>query len=818
MVGQEISQFILVERLGSGGMGEVYLAIDKRLDRKVAIKLLSPSHAVNSNAQRHLLREARAAAGLDHPNICTIHEVGEHDGHGYIAMQYVEGETLASVIARNPLSTDQTLSVAIQLSEALAAAHAIGIIHRDIKPHNLMLTPKGKLIVLDFGLATRLAATNYSDSRSTKDPISNSTAAGSTDHILDKEKTLSLTSESGAMVGTIPYMSPEQLRGDPVDQRTDLFSFGSVIHEALTGKRLFGRQTISETMNAILRSEIPEPIPDFTADPKLRNLQAVLTRCLSTERNDRFESAAELAAALREIETQALKSELAGSMPALRSIPRIAKVLAPVLVLIVVLGIVVRSSWNPKAPIANAANAKPTVASIAVLPLKTSTQDASDEYISDGLTVSLINQLSQISTLKVIARNSAFRYKGQEVDPKIVGEQLNVGAVLGGSIEEQGDGVEVSLVLTDTSQNNVLWTKRFTSKKHDVLELQSNILREVTEELRPLSAADMESRSQRRQTRNRVAYGLYLKGLFNLNKRTAAGTMIALESFKEAIKVDPEYALAFAGLADAYSLLDDFYIERGKTSFAKAEEAARKALAIDPTLGEAHSTLALINRDFKLDWPAAEEELKRALELNPNYAITYNRYGWFLISVGRFDEALMHMRKAQELDPDSLNINTAVGLPHFYARRYDKAIEEFQRTLQLNPDFYPANLYLGMAYTEKGLVKEAIKIFQGLRKVDEKGTDTGVCLAHAYVKLGQNNRARNILNELKKSKRANFLPLYDLALIHAQLQQPDEALDLLEKAYAESELSSLVLVEPMLDPLKGNPRFDALMKRLKLTN
>ena len=819
MVGPEISQFLLVERLGAGGMGEVYLAVDKLLDRKVAIKLLSQSRASNGHSERHLLREARAAAGLDHPNICTIHEVGEHDGHGYIAMQYVEGETLASIIARGPLSIDQTLSVACQLSEALAAAHAVGIIHRDIKPHNLMLTPKGQLKVLDFGLATRFAPANVSDKQSARDPLLHSAQGASAEITIDKEKTLSLTSESGAMAGTIPYMSPEQLRGELLDQRTDIFSFGSVIYEALTAKRLFGRETLAETMSAILGDGIPERLPGSVIDSRVRKLEVVLKKCLSKERDGRYESAGELAATLREIQNEWVSGEFARSAPLRKSIPRAAKISAAAIFgLIVVLGVVVWSIWSRTESVVNAAVSKPTVESIAVLPLKTSTTDSSGEYLSDGLTVSLINQLSQISTLKVIARNSVFRYKGQDVDPKTVGQQLNVSAVLRGTIEEQGDGVEVSLVLTDTNQNNVLWSKRFNSKRQDVLELQSSILRDVTEELRPQSAADMESRLQKRTTRNLAAYELYLKGIFNLNKRTPAGAKTALESFQEAVKRDPNYALAFAGLADAYSLLDDFNLEQPKIALPKAEEAARKALAIDPSLGEAHSTLALVDRDLRLDWLAAENELKRALELNPNYAVTYNRYGWFLISVGRFDEALMHMRRAQELDPRSLNINTAVGLPYHFAKRLDKAIEEYQRTLQLDPDFYPANFYLGMAYAQAGRPKEAIKIFQRLRKVDEAGTDTTVCLVYAYVKAGQKEQARAIFNNFLKSRSRKYISLYDLALMYAQLDQPDQAIDLLEKAYDEDEGHSLILVDPLLDPVRGNPRFEAILKRLKLIN
>lgn len=814
MLGQEISRFVLAERLGSGGMGEVYLAIDKLLDRKVAIKLLSPSH---------FLREARAAARLDHPNICTIHEVGEHDGHGYIAMQYVEGETLASVIARQPLSSDRALSVACQLSEALVAAHAIGIIHRDIKPHNMMVTPKGQLKVLDFGLAKRLSATDGSDNQSAEKTVSKPAKALRVD---DAEQTLSLMSESGVMEGTIPYMSPEQLRGETLDQRTDIFSFGSVIHEALTGKRLFRRDTLNDTINAIKHEEILEPIPGSDTDPVLSELQVVLKKCLSKDRNLRYESAVELAATLREIQkttqttptkpTHQTASEVDPPKPAPRRISRLLQFSAAIIAFIIVLGIVVRLSGNRTQPVVNPPASKPAVASIAVLPLKDSTPDAGDEYLSDGLTGNLISSLSQIPTLKVIGRNSAFRYKGQEVDPRTVGQQLNVGAVLGGSIEKQGDVVEVSLVLTDTSQNNVLWTKQFIGKRQDTFELQSNILREVTEELRPQSVADMQSRFQRRQSQNRDANNLYNKGIVHLNRRSAESTKIALESFQQAIKLDQKYALAFSGLADAYSLLDDFNLERANISFPKAREAAYKALDIDGTLGEAHSTLALIERDFNLDWPAAERELQLALHYNPNHAVTYNRYGWFLISLGRWEEAMVKMRQALDLDPRSLNINNAIGLPYHFSRQFDKAIVEYQRTLQLDPDFYPANLYLAYAYVETGRTKEALDIFQRIRKDDKEGTDTVVSLVYAYMKAGQQDRARRIFNNFRKSRK--YISPYNLVLIYSQLRDIDQAIAALETSYAERDMSSLVMVDPMLDPLRSDPRFQAILKRLKLPN
>lgn len=810
MIGEKIAHYVIIGKLGSGGMGEVYLALDTVLNRRVAVKVLSRDLTSDLNAVRYFRREARAAATLDHPNICTIHEVGEENSRGYIVMQHVEGETLAARIKRQPLHLGEVLSIACQLADALATAHLAGVIHRDIKPHNIMLTPKGQLKVLDFGLAT-VGLPVTAPGQATGSSATEVASGNGSRVAINTTETLSLRSEPGELVGTLPYMSPEQVRREALDVRTDVFSFGSVIVEALTGKSAFLRETPRATMEAI-RTEpvLPLAVPGETSV----ELQRIVRKCLEKERDSRYDSARELFAELDELRRK-YEMSIAKEKTFARRPGAYLRLAALLVAVFVIIGAVLAGSVGGTKESPPGAATGLTQRSIAVLPLKQEGDDPTTLYLSDGITASLINQLSQLSNLKVISRNSAFRYKGQDIDPQTVGRELNVEAVLTGSIEQRGENLSVFLVLSDASRNRPVWGRRFVSKREGVLELQSDILRAVTEALRPQSVAPLEAQFRRRSTENIDAYNLYLKGMFHLNKRSQDGLKVALESFHEALRLDPNYALAHSGLADAYSLLDDFSMEAPVVSQPLAEQSALRALAIDPDLAEAHSTLGLIYRDDKMDWPAAERELKRALEINPNYALTHNRYGWYLISLGRFDEALMYMRKAQELDPRSLNINTAIGLPYLFARNYDKAVEEFQRTLQLDPEFYPANLYLALSYTQMGRQEEAIKIFKRLQSSNE-GPDIATALACAHAAAGQETEARNILQSLLEMQKHRHVPAYDIALIYAQLRDNDQAFFWLEQARVDHTLTTLLKVHPLLDPLRGDPRFNTLLQRVNL--
>jgi len=807
LIRDRLSHYQIISKLGSGGMGEVYLAIDTVLNRRVALKVLTADLTRDLKAVRYFKREAQAAATLDHPNICTIHEIGEDGGRGFIVMQYVEGETLAARIERQPLAPHEVLSVACQLADALAAAHSVGLIHRDIKPHNIMLTPEGRLKVLDFGLATRSAAgLPAGAARHAPAPAAEGLGRGS-GVAGGQAKTLSLRSETGALVGTLQYMSPEQVRGEALDVRTDVFSFGSVMFEAVTGRPLFARENASDTMEAIKKEPAP-PLGPRAGEPSAE-LQRIVLKCLEKERGARYDSAKELFEALDELRRMnVVTTEAEGGRKRayLRASALVAAALAALLAVVWLAG-PFRGAEESAANSAAVARG-----SIAVLPFKGPGGDPATEYLSDGITLSLINQLSQIPNLKVISRNSAFRYKGKDAEPQEVGRALGVSSVLNGNIEQRGDHITVFLTISDVRQNKPVWGRRFVSTRRNALNLQSDILRAVVQELRPQSASSVETRLRKSSTENVEAYNLYVKGMFHLNKRTPASLTVALESFKEALALDPGYALALSGLADGYSLLDDFSMEAPAVSQELAERAALQALEIDPDLAEAHSALGLIYRDYRWDWPAAERALKRALELNPNYATTHNRYGWFLISVGRYDEALMYMQQARDLDPHSLNINTAIGLPHYFSGNYEKAVEEFQRTLQLDPEFFPANLYLGLAYVRSGRAREAVEIFKRLKKVND-GPDMDTALAYAYVANGQQAEARAILKSFE-DVAGWHVPSFNRALVYAQLGESDQAFQWLQKAYDDRTLSSLIKVDPMLDPVRDDSRFRSLLQKL----
>ncbi|PYT06301.1 MAG: hypothetical protein DMF60_09670, partial [Acidobacteria bacterium] len=708
-----ISHYRILHQLGAGGMGEVYLAQDTRLDRKVAIKFLPAELAADERATRRLIREAQAAAALDHSNICSIYEVGEEDGLSFIVMQYIEGASLASRITAKALGLREALDIAVQIADALAEAHSRSLIHRDIKPQNIMITVRGQVKVLDFGLAKVVRERDMLES---------------------EVATQGLVTEPGMIVGTVPYMSPEQVKGEPLDARSDIFSFGAVLYEMVTGHQPFASENAAATISAILVHE-PAPLARYSREAPAE-LERIVTKALAKDREERYQTAKDAAIDLRklnqriEIEAELQRSKEPEGTGGL-SVATIAR------------EVLTETAGEPATPTAETAAARSTssaeyliteirrhkkglsialaafvitlaaiayfllvrggqpktIDSLAVLPFLNASTDPDTEYLSDGITESLINSLSQLPNLKVMSRNSIFRYKGRESDAQAAARELNVRAVLTGRVVRHSDALMISVELVDALDNSHIWGDQYVRKFEDILRVQREIAREVSEKLQVRLTGLYKERLRDHQTENTEAYQLYLKGRYYANKYSTDAIKKSIEFYEQAIKTDPKYALAYAGLAESYFEASVVYL-RHDEAFQKARLAALKALQLDETLAEAHTSLALVNMNYDWDWPEAEKHCKRAIELKPGYAWAHDWYGIYLGWTGHLDEAKAELKQAQDLDPLSLPINTDLAGMYFWARQYDQAIELYRKTLDLDPTFTPALGYLGWCYEQ----------------------------------------------------------------------------------------------------------------------
>ena len=759
MEGRTISHYSILRKLGAGGMGEVYLAQDTTLSRKVAIKFLSDHSSAGDQASRRLVREAKAAAALDHPHICAVYEVGEEAGYSFIVMQYVEGETLASRIQRQPLESREALDIAVQIADALAEAHSRRIIHRDVKPQNVMLTASGQVKVLDFGLARVVREGSLIDSIS---------------------ETESLLSVPGAVIGTVPYMSPEQVRGEALDGRSDIFSFGAVLYEMLSGRNPFQAESLGGTMSSILTKE-PAPLARYVSEAP-DELQRIVRKALSKDKEGRYQGIKDLLIDLRE-----LKQELEFEAKLERQS---------------------RSKGG---------NPSKTVESLAVLPLANTSDDPNMEYLCDGITETIINSLSQLPKLKVMARSTVFRYKAQVVDPQEIGRALGVRSVLLGRMLQLGDNLIIGVELVNVADGSHLWGEQYRRKLLDIFELQEEIAREIIEKLRLKLSGQEKKRLAKRYTKNTQAYDLYLKGLYHWNKRTPDGLNIAIRHFREAIVLDPNYALAYAGLADCYILLTSITGVPSKETYPKAKAAAEKALETDDTLAEAYVTLGYLKFFHDWDWAGAETEYKRAIEFNCNYATARNYFSICLVYMERFDEAFEQYKIALKLDPLSLPISSGLGWALYSARRYDEAIGQCEKTLELDPNFGRTHLYLGEIYVQKRMYEEAIAEFQKAAQLSGE-LWAKVELAHAYAAAGRRGEAEKILDDLRDQPEPSNVSPYQMAIIYAGLGEKDRAFELLEKAYEQRNHGLVELkVEPMLDSLRSDPRFADLQRRVGLS-
>ena len=823
-----LSHYRIVAKIGAGGMGEVYLAQDTKLDRKVALKILPADLAANHDRMRRFVQEAKAAAALNHPNIAHIYEIGESDGTNFIAMEFVDGETLREKIQGGKSELKLLLKHLLQVAEGLAKAHASGIVHRDLKPDNIMVTGDGHAKILDFGLA-KLVETG-------------GPALGQSERGEAPTAVMQQHSVPGVIMGTIGYMSPEQAQAKPVDQRSDIFSFGCVLYEAATGRKPFAGDSIFDTLHKIIYEPAPA-ITDYnpSASPEL---QRVIRKCLAKEPEKRYQTIRDTANDIEE-----LLEEMKGTSDIERSVApstssttsatgstdehvraqstatvthptassaeyifagvKQHKFAAAIALLVLVVGAVGLGLYL-RAP-----NSEGAIDSIAVLPFQNKSSDADTEYLSDGLAESLIYRLSQLPNLKVSPTTSVMRYKGKDTDAIKIGNELGVNAVMSGRIAQRGENLAISIELVDVRNNKLLWGEKYERKMTELLATQREITAEITNKLQ-LKLSGNEKGLTKRYTDNNEAYQLYLKGRFYLNKRDETNLRKAIEQFKAAVGKDPNYALAFVGLADSYGLLPYYSSVSSTEVLPQAKGYAVRALEIDDSMGEAHASLGYVHR-LLWNWHEMETELKRAIELNPNYATAHKYYGNYLANFGRFDEALAAYKRAQELDPVSLIINANVAEVYLSKGDLNAAVEQCQRTIDLDPNWYYVRLLLALVYVKQGLNVEALAEAEKSGELSKRQSAPLGVLGYVYARAGKRGAAATVAQELEARHAQQQANGFDLARLYVGLGDKDQAFAWLEKDFQSRNATMPgFLYMPPLDSLSNDPRFKDLSRRMGL--
>jgi serine/threonine-protein kinase len=831
------SHYRILEKLGEGGMGEVYLAEDTRLGRRVALKILPPAFAEDEVRMHRFEQEARTASNLNHPNIVTIYDIGHADSLNYIAAEFIDGTTLRDYISETEMKPLEALEIASQVASALDAAHQAGVVHRDIKPENIMLRRDGIIKVLDFGLAKWVEGElNSSDVNAVTKPMG--------------------MTQPGAVIGTYVYMSPEQARGLPVDGRADIWSLGCVLFEMIAGRPPFSGLTKSDMLAAILERE-PPPLMRYS-DHVPVELQRIVTKALAKNRDERYQTVKDLLIDLRrlrqELEFEARLSrsmqtdfydEASGSAEAasrpstgdrtrngtsarntrpsmppaqtvssaeyivtgIRNNKRALLLIATAAALLIAASIAGVLYFNRKQ--------QRTISSVAVLPFVNMAGDPETEYLSDGITESLINSLSHLPELRVMSRSSTFRYKGTNADPRDVGRELGVDGVLVGRVMQRADNLSISIELVDARDNTHVWGKQYERKLTEIFALQDEMARDLSQSLRLRLSGEEEQRLVKRYTDNVEAYQLYLKGRYYWNKRTPDGFKKGLELFQQAIDTDPAYALAYAGLADSYAMLGDYSVLAPREAFPRAEAAATTALKLDDNLAEGHTSLAFVKMAYEWDWAMADREFRRAIELNPNYATAHQWYASYLVMMGRFDDSIREIKRAQELDPLSRIINANLGLHYYYARKFDESIAQLKKTISLDDSFFVAHQYLGRTYIQKGMNKEAVSELERARELSGNAPEVVASLGHAYAVAGRTGDAQKVLSDLDEIARDRYVLPYFRAAVYTGLGDKDQAFAWLERAFEERHPGLvLVNIDPRFDSLRSDPRFADLIRRL----
>jgi serine/threonine protein kinase/Flp pilus assembly protein TadD len=781
-------RYQIIEELGKGGMGKVYKAQDTDLKEKVAIKLLKPEIAADKKTIERFRNELKFARKIRHKNVCQMYDLNKEEGSHYITMEYVDGKDLKSMIRMmGQLSSGKTIFIAKQVCEGLAEAHRLGVVHRDLKPQNVMVDEEGNARIMDFGIARSLKAKGITG--------------------------------AGVMIGTPEYMSPEQVEGKDVDQRSDIYSLGVILYEMVTGRVPFEGDT-PFTIGVKHKSESPK-------DPKELNTQLpedlnlVILRCLEKDKEKRYQSAGEVRSELENIEKGIPTTEKV--IPKRKPITSreitvtfgLKKLFIPALVVtaLVIVAVIVWQFLLKKEPI----SVLPSKPSIVVLPFEDLSPQKDQGYFCDGLADELINRLTKIESLKVPARTSAFSFKGKELDIQEIGKQLNVEMVLEGSLRKAGNKLRITVQLVNVSDGYPLWSEKYERDEADIFALQDEISLAIVENLKVKLLGEEKAKIVKRYTENLEAYNLYLQGRYLWNKRTEEGFQKAIEYFKQAIEKDQLYALSYAGLADCYDVLGWYGHLSPNEAFPRARATAMKALEIDDTLAEAHASLAAFYLWHDWDWEAAEREFKRAINLNPGYATAHHWYADCLTVVDRSNEAIAEMKRAQELDPLSLIISTDVAKEFLYARKYDKAIQQCRKTLELDPNFYRVYKYLGLAYAKKSMFEEAITVFQKAKDLSAGHPAILGSLGYAYALSGRKREAQRMLNELEKKSKQQYISSIYFSTIYIGLGEKDRAFEWLEKAYNERSVWLIYIHRsPIYDSIRSDPRYTDLLKKMDL--
>ncbi|MEP7212993.1 MAG: protein kinase [Acidobacteriota bacterium] len=814
--GGRFAHYKIIRQIGVGGMGEVYLAEDEKLDRRVAIKILNERFQKNDSHIQRFIREAKAASSLNHPNILVIHEISVGEGANFIVSEFVDGRTLRDLINRNDLTLQSTLDIAIQIAGALAAAHGAGIVHRDIKPENIVVRADGYVKVLDFGLAKLLKPQGLFTDGEQETVRQNHTA-------------------HGVIMGTVNYMSPEQAKGEVVDERTDIFSLGVVLYESVSGSAPFQGNSMSETLANLINAE-PAPLAGIAPNVP-DELPRIISKTLQKGRNDRYQTSKDLLADLTKLKENITFNEKLGlsrdktmndSTAVLArntdEVPRgdnatgkiqTKRAIGPgavALILLLVTSVVGLGYYFYAGRQNTSAGER---RSLAVMPFANASQDANAEYLADGVTESIINNLAQLSGLKVMSRNSSFRFKADQSDTRAIAAKLNVDTLVTGDIKQLGDKLVINVRLINASDDSQIWGKQYIRPVTDVIAAQNEIAQSVAENLKVKITQSETLVLNKRYTDNPEAYHLYLRGRFHVFKLVPDEIRQGIAYFQQAIDLDPNYALAYVGMSDAYRSLAVGSEISSRESLARSKAAANRAIELDETLSDGHAALGMTLFWGEWDWQGAEAQYQRALELNPNDTNAHLFYAHFLSNMGRHPEALREIAVARDLDPLFPFVGALEGQFLFQAGKVDEALDRLQKTLELAPNFWMTHLFASSAYIEKGMFEEALAEARKAKQLSTASTYSIGLESFALAKLGRRDEAGKVLNELMEMAKNREVPATHIALAYNGLGDTQKSLEWLERAFAEHDPKMAFLkVDSKWNNLRTQPRFIELMKQM----